>query len=53
MAMVAGGFPASPDLKPVLQWAPIVCWALAGAGLLYFSATLLPGVARPARPPRP
>jgi hypothetical protein len=53
MAMVAGGFPASAELKPVLLWAPIVCWALAGAGLLYFSATHLRGVARRAQLPRP
>ena len=53
MAMVAGGFAASPDFKPVLQWAPIVCWALAGVGLLYFSATRLRALARPAQAPRP
>jgi hypothetical protein len=53
MAMVAGGFPTSADLKPVLQWAPIVCWSLAGAGLLYFSATRLRALTRPAQPPRP
>jgi MFS family permease len=53
MAMVAGGFPTSADLKPVLQWAPIICWALAGAGLLYFSATHLRPLTRPAQPPRP
>ena len=53
MAMVAGGFPASAELKPVLQWAPIVCWALAGAGVLYFSATHLRNVTQPARAPHP
>jgi MFS family permease len=52
MAMVAGGFASAADFKPVLQWAPIVCWALAGAGLLYFSATRLRGMTRPAQRPR-
>jgi MFS family permease len=53
MAMVAGGFPGNSDLKPILQWAPIVCWALAGAGLLYFSATRLRALMQPAQPPHP
>jgi hypothetical protein len=52
MAMVAGGFPGNPEIKPLLEWAPIVCWALAGASVLYFSATRLRAVMQPARPPR-
>jgi hypothetical protein len=53
MAMVAGGFPGNTEIKPWLEWAPIVCWALAGAGLLYFSATRLRAVMQAARPSRP
>jgi hypothetical protein len=52
MAMVAGGFPGNAEIKPLLEWAPIICWALAGAGVLYFSATRLRAVMQPARPPR-
>ncbi len=37
MATVATGFNADPALKAVLQWAPTVCWALAGAALLYLA----------------
>jgi hypothetical protein len=41
MAMVAGGFAGNPQVHAVLQWAPAACWALAGLGLLYFSAPRL------------
>jgi hypothetical protein len=37
MATVATGFNADPALKAVLLWAPIMCWALAGAALLYLA----------------
>lgn len=37
MAAVATGFNADPALKAMLQWTPIVCWALAGAALLYLA----------------
>lgn len=37
MAMVATGLNGDPALKAALQWAPIVCWALAGAALLYLA----------------
>ena len=35
MAAVAGGLQADPGFAPLLQWLPILCWALAGAALLY------------------
>jgi MFS family permease len=38
MATVATGFNADPALKAVLQWLPTLCWALAGAALLYLAA---------------
>jgi MFS family permease len=38
MATVATGFNADPALKAVMQWTPTVCWALAGAALLYLAA---------------
>jgi hypothetical protein len=34
MAAVATGLQADPGFAPLLQWLPIVCWALAGAALL-------------------
>ena len=37
MATVATGFNADPAFKAVLQWTPTVCWALAGAALLYLA----------------
>jgi hypothetical protein len=37
MAAVATGFNADPTLKAVLQWTPTLCWALAGAALLYLA----------------
>jgi hypothetical protein len=37
IGMVAGGFLADPDFKAALQWVPTVCWALAGAALLYLA----------------
>jgi MFS family permease len=37
MATVATGFNADPSLKAVLQWAPTLCWAAAGAALLYLA----------------
>jgi MFS family permease len=35
---VATGINADPSLKAVLQWAPTLCWAFAGAALLYLAA---------------
>lgn len=34
---VATGINADPSLKAVLQWAPTLCWAFAGAALLYLA----------------
>ena len=45
MAAVAGGLQKLPDYAPLLHWAPVACWSVAGCGLL-----VLAGVARPAGP---
>lgn len=37
MAMVATGLSGDPALKAALQWTPTLCWALAGAALLYLA----------------
>jgi MFS family permease len=37
MATVATGFNADPTLKAMLQWMPTICWAAAGAALLYLA----------------
>jgi MFS family permease len=39
MAAVATGFNADPTLKATLEWTPTVCWALAGAALLYLGVS--------------
>jgi len=39
MAASAGGALADPALAPLLHWAPIVCWAVAGALLVWLSAS--------------
>lgn len=38
MAAVAGGLQKLPDYAPLLHWAPVACWAVAGAGLLVLGA---------------
>jgi hypothetical protein len=38
MGVVATGFAADPALKAALQWLPTICWAVAGAALLYLAA---------------
>jgi hypothetical protein len=38
MAAVAGGLQKLPEYAPLLQWAPVACWAVAGAGLLAIAA---------------
>jgi MFS family permease len=38
MAAVAGGLQKLPDYAPLLHWAPIACWSVAGAGLLVLAA---------------
>jgi hypothetical protein len=37
MAAVATGIDTDPMLKAVLQWVPPLCWAVAGAALLYLA----------------
>jgi MFS family permease len=46
MAAVAGGLQKMPDYAPLLHWAPVACWSVAGAGLLVIAAARLQGGAR-------
>jgi MFS family permease len=39
MAAVAGGLQKLPDYAPLLHWAPVACWSVAGAGLLALAAS--------------
>ncbi|PZA13368.1 MFS transporter [Rhodopseudomonas palustris] len=41
MAAVAGGMRKLPDYAPLLQWAPVACWSVAGAGLVLLAASRL------------
>lgn len=43
MAAVAGGLQKLPDYAPLLHWAPVACWSVAGAGLLVIAAARLQG----------
>ena len=43
MAAVAGGMQKLPDYAPLLHWAPVACWSVAGAGLLVIAAARLQG----------
>lgn len=45
MAAVAGGLQKMPEYAPLLHWAPIACWSVAGAGLLVIAAARLQGAA--------
>ena len=38
MAAVAGGLQKLPEYAPLLHWAPVACWSVAGAGLLLLAA---------------
>jgi len=38
MAAVAGGLQKLPDYAPLLHWAPVACWSVAGVGLLVLVA---------------
>ncbi|GLH79879.1 MFS transporter [Bradyrhizobium sp. SSBR45G] len=49
IAAVAGGLQKLPDYAPLVQWAPVACWLVAGAGLLAMAAAGLQG--RQASPP--
>jgi MFS family permease len=47
MAAVAGGLQKLPEFAPLLQWAPVACWSVAGAGLLVIAASRMQrGLAR-------
>lgn len=39
MAAVAGGLQKLPEYEPLLHWAPVACWSVAGAGLLVIAAS--------------
>ncbi|SHJ73633.1 Major Facilitator Superfamily protein [Bradyrhizobium lablabi] len=39
MAAVAGGLQKLPEYTPLLHWAPVACWSVAGAGLLVIAAS--------------
>ena len=41
MAAVAGGMQKLPEYAPLLHWAPVACWSVAGAGLLVIAAARL------------
>jgi Major Facilitator Superfamily len=43
MAAVAGGLQKLPDYAPLLHWAPVACWSVAGAGLLVIAAARVQG----------
>ena len=38
MAAVAGGLQKLPEYAPLLHWAPVACWSVAGTGLLVLAA---------------
>jgi hypothetical protein len=39
MAAVAGGLQKLPEYAPLLHWAPVACWSVAGAGVLVIAAS--------------
>ncbi|WP_375784140.1 MFS transporter [Bradyrhizobium sp. Pha-3] len=41
MAAVAGGLQKLPDYAPLVHWAPVACWSVAGAGLLVIASSRL------------
>jgi len=41
LAAVAGGLQRLPEYAPLLHWAPVACWSVAGAGLLVIAAARL------------
>jgi len=43
MAAVAGGLQKLPDFAPLVHWAPVACWLVAGTGLLVIAAARLQG----------
>jgi Major Facilitator Superfamily len=47
MAAVAGGLQRLPEYAPLLHWAPVACWSVAGCGLLVIAASKLQQGAEP------
>jgi hypothetical protein len=39
MSAVAGGLQRIPEYAPLLHWAPVACWSVAGTGLLVIAAS--------------
>ena len=52
MAAVAGGLQKLPEYAPLLHWAPVACWSVAGAGLLVLVASRVQRQAHPAQGPK-
>jgi MFS family permease len=50
MAAVAGGLQKMPEYAPLLQWTPVACWAVAGAGLLVIAASRIRSAVTTASP---
>jgi MFS family permease len=46
IAMVASGLQRLPDYAPLLHWAPVACWSVAGCGLLVLAASRVQGARR-------
>jgi len=43
MSAVAGGLQKLPDYAPLVHWAPVACWLVAGTGLLVIAAARMRG----------
>jgi hypothetical protein len=43
MSAVAGGLQKLPDYAPLVHWAPVACWLVAGTGLLVIIAARMRG----------
>jgi len=43
MSAVAGGLQKLPDYAPLVHWAPVACWLVAGTGLLVIAAARMHG----------
>jgi hypothetical protein len=43
MSAVAGGLQKLPDYAPLVHWAPVACWLVAGTGLLVIVAARMRG----------
>ena len=43
MSAVAGGLQKMPDYAPLVHWAPVACWLVAGTGLLVITAARMRG----------